>query len=132
MSLEYVIYLLIYTLSLYDVITSSYGHMASLVWKNGEWWNGRIVALSQNSWKGLKITRKIAFQTDGVPIKIWNEHLQNKVYTHTPSCSGPRYRQIQLLICKYTYGTEHNVGSSGSPNVSVIAKRRSNDDLYRI
>jgi len=36
MSLEYVIYLLIYTLSLYDVITSSYGHMASLVWKNGE------------------------------------------------------------------------------------------------
>jgi hypothetical protein len=41
------------------------------------------VALSQNSWKGLRITRKTEFQTDGVAIKIWNKHLQNKVYTHT-------------------------------------------------
>lgn len=54
------------------------------VWKNGEWWNGWTVALSQNSWKGMRITRKIAFQTDGAPFKIWNEHLQNKVYTYQP------------------------------------------------
>jgi hypothetical protein len=47
MSLEYVIYLLIYRLSLYDVNTSSYGHMASF----GSMVNDEM----DESWHYLKI-----------------------------------------------------------------------------
>jgi hypothetical protein len=130
MSLEYAIYLLIYRLLRY-VITSSYGHTPSLVWKTGECWNGRILALSQISWKRLRMTRKTAFQTDGVPIKIWNEYLQNNVYTRQPA------RAPVTVGYNWSCANTHTVLNTtyvpqGLRSFSINANRRSNDDLYRI